>query len=238
MRELAGSRHPGVPVASLVLVPVGSIEQHGPHLPLDTDTAIAIAVAERAADLLGDPTVLVAPPINYGASGEHQSFAGTTSIGSDILREVIVELTRSLRTWCGRVVFVNGHGGNFAAIRAAVAQLLAEGHQVAWVPCTTAPSDAHAGYTETSLMIFLRPWAVRQDLAEAGNTLPVGQLLRDLIEGGVAAVSPNGILGDPTGASALEGKYILERMAAEVAEAIRDGEPDAHGRLHIAERSR
>ena len=236
-RELAGSRYPALAKGSLVLVPVGSIEQHGPHLPLDTDTAIAIAVAERAADLLVDPNVLVAPPINYGASGEHQSFAGTSSIGTEILHGVIVELTRSLRTWCARVVFVNAHGGNLTAVAGAVAQLLSEGHDVSWVPCATERADGHAGFTETSLMLYLRPWAVRLDLAEAGNTLPLGQLLGDLIEGGMAAVSPNGVLGDPIGSSALEGERVLGAMAADVAAAVRDGEPDGRGCLRMAERS-
>ena len=230
-RELGGARSPAVPPSALVLVPVGSIEQHGPHLPLDTDTAIADAVAHRVADLLRSDQVLVAPAITYGASGEHQAFAGTSSIGTDVLRRTIVELTRSLRTWCPRVVFVNAHGGNLAALTAAVGQLIAEGHEVSWVPCATEDVDAHAGFTETSLMLHLRPWAVRADLAEAGNTRPIGELLPALVAGGVVAVSPNGVLGDPEGASADEGRRVLHRMAADIAAAIHSGMPDEHGRL-------
>src|SRR4051794_27413330 len=98
--------------AWLVLVPVGSTEQHGPHLPLDTDTVIATAVAHGVAAEL--PGTWVAPPISYGSSGEHQSFPGTASIGTEALTHVLVELARSMRTWASRVVFVNAHGGNVA----------------------------------------------------------------------------------------------------------------------------
>ncbi len=221
-----------------MLVPLGSIEQHGPHLPLDTDTAIATAVARRTADLLGHLDVVVAPPITYGASGEHQGFPGTSSIGSEVLHQVIVELTRSMRTWCSSVVFVNAHGGNCAALTSAVAQLVEEGHSTSWVASATERGDAHAGFTETSLMLHLQPWAVRLDLAAAGNTAPLGEILPALRARGVAAVSANGVLGDPTGASAAEGERVLLQMVDDVAEAIRGGERDARGCLRVVERSR
>ncbi|MDO9458305.1 mycofactocin biosynthesis peptidyl-dipeptidase MftE [Nocardioides sp.] len=204
----------GDPVsAQLVLVPVGSLEQHGPHLPLDTDTVIATAVATAVGDQLG---AWVAPALAYGSSGEHQSFAGTSSIGTDALRTTVVELVRSLRTWADRVVLVNGHGGNLTALSAAVEQLTTEGHAVAWVPCATELVDLHAGRTETSLMLHLSPWTVRQHLAEPGDTRPLGEILPLMREGGVAAVSPNGVLGDPTGATAAEGQRVLQAMVDDV----------------------
>ena len=110
---MASATHRPSSERGLVLVPVGSIEQHGPHLPLDTDTTIAVAVADGVAGEL--PGAWVAPPLSYGSSGEHQSFAGTASIGTEALTQVAVELVRSLRTWADRVVFVNAHGGNLAA---------------------------------------------------------------------------------------------------------------------------
>jgi mycofactocin precursor peptide peptidase len=206
-----------VPEAAVVLVPVGSVEQHGPHLPLDTDSVIADAVARRAAELADGVEVVVAPPIAYGASGEHQTFAGTSSIGIVALRTVLVELTRSMRTWADRVVYVNGHGGNLDAVEGAIGKLRAEGHDVAWVACAAEKADLHAGRTETSLMLHLRPWGVRLDRVEAGNTAPLRELMPRLRAGGVGAVSPNGVLGDPAGASAEEGGQILEQMAAKVA---------------------
>src|SRR3546814_19488335 len=111
--------------APLVLVPVGSIEQHGPHLPLDTDTTIAVAVAEAVAATLAGHLhgTWVAPALSYGSSGEHQSFAGTCSIGTPTLRLVLVELVRSMSTWADRVVFGTAHGGHLEALRSAVAQM-------------------------------------------------------------------------------------------------------------------
>lgn len=216
---------PTVPRGCTVLVPVGSIEQHGPHLPLDTDAVIATAVAERAATRLSSidrsrGRFLVAPVITYGASGEHQSFAGTTSIGTHTLRLVLVEIVRSMRTWAARVVLVNGHGGNVAALEAAVTQLRDEGHEVSWHPCRTETVDLHAGFTETSLMLHLDPTGVREELAVAGNLGPPATLMPLMREGGVGAVSVNGVLGDPAGASAEEGSRVLRAMVDEVVDAV------------------
>ncbi|MBU2694025.1 mycofactocin biosynthesis peptidyl-dipeptidase MftE [Pimelobacter sp. 30-1] len=221
-RALAAATSPGLPAGATVLVPVGSIEQHGPHLPLDTDTVIATAVATEAARLLAlrDHDVLVAPALSYGSSGEHQDFAGTSSIGTDVLHQVVVELTRSMRTWAARVVLVNAHGGNLTALRGAVRQLTDEGHDVSWVACATEDVDLHAGRTETSLMLHLAPWNVRVDRAEAGNTGTIEELLPAMIAGGVKAVSPNGVLGDPAGASAEEGAVVLASMVGDVVRAV------------------
>lgn len=223
--QLRSATWPTVPTGCTVLVPVGSIEQHGPHLPLDTDTVIATAVAETTAAALSESYpyvghVVVAPALTYGASGEHQPFAGTSSIGTDVLRLVVVELVRSLRTWAASVVFVNGHGGNVPALEAAVRQLGDEGHDVGWVPCRTEMVDAHAGYTETSLMLHLDPARVRLTHAVAGNTRPLAVLMPAMREGGVQAVSPNGVLGDPDGASAEEGARVLRTMVADVVAAV------------------
>lgn len=203
-----------------VLVPVGSTEQHGPHLPLDVDTVIATAVADELAPLIG---ASVAPAVPIGASGEHQSFPGTISIGTDALTTVLVELGRSLTTWASRVVLVNGHGGNLDALTAAVTILRAEGRVVTWVPCQTPGADPHAGRTETSLMLHLAPERVRLRRAVPGNTRPITELLPRMRAGGVEAVSANGVLGDPTGASAEHGRHVLETMVGGAYDRLRIG---------------
>lgn len=210
--ELATATWTELPKRPLVLVPVGSTEQHGPHLPLQTDTLIATAVARELAGRLGG---YVAPPISIGASGEHQGFPGVVSIGTTALHLVLVELVRSLSTWAGRVVLVNGHGGNVPALTRAVDQLVAEGHDVCWAPCA-AGGDAHAGRTETSLLLHLAPLLVRLEQAEAGNTRPVLELLPELVAHGVRQQSPNGVLGDPAGATAAEGAELFQKMVEAV----------------------
>jgi mycofactocin precursor peptide peptidase len=221
---------PEVPTRPLVLVPVGSFEQHGPHLPFDTDTTIAVAVAEGAAARLPH-RCLVAPPIGYAASGEHQSFPGTISIGDEALRSVLIELVRSLATWCGRVVFVNAHGGNLRSLSGAVGRLRRERHQAAWVACEPENADAHAGFTETSLMLHLAPDLVNTARAVAGNTAPLADLMPVMVASGVAAVSPSGVLGDPATATAGDGARLLRQLVENVCALVADGEADADGRL-------
>ncbi|GAB2840007.1 mycofactocin biosynthesis peptidyl-dipeptidase MftE [Actinocorallia aurea] len=229
-RALGGAVWPGIPDGALVLVPVGATEQHGPHLPLSTDTVIAEAVAVRAARELPGP-VLVAPAIAFGASGEHAGFPGTVSIGHTALRAVIVETVRSLALWAGRVVFVNGHGGNVPTLDDALAQMRVEGHDVAWAPCGAPGADPHAGFTETSVMLHLDPGKVRLADAVAGDTRPLVELMPELLAGGVRAVSPSGVLGDPTGATAEAGERIVAQMVAAVVRRVREGRADKRGRL-------
>ncbi|WP_421842087.1 mycofactocin biosynthesis peptidyl-dipeptidase MftE [Mycobacterium sp.] len=205
-----------------IIVPLGATEQHGPHLPLDTDTRIATAVARGVVARLGEESApgsqqewLVAPPIAYGASGEHQSFAGTVSIGTDALRLLLVEYGRSAAGWARRLVFVNGHGGNVNALHRAVSTLRSEGRDVGWCPCAVAGGDAHAGHTETSVLLHISPADVRTDRWLAGNGAPLPELLPSMRRGGVAAVSQTGVLGDPTTATAAEGSRIFAEMVGD-----------------------
>jgi mycofactocin precursor peptide peptidase len=190
----------------LLVVPLGATEQHGPHLPLGTDTIIASALASS---LQG---AVVAPALPYGSSGEHAGFAGTLSIGRSALVQVLVELVRS----CGfaRVLFVSAHGGNAEPLAAAVRQLREEGHAVwAWSPSWG--GDAHAGRAETSLMLALAPSLVGE-AREAGNVSPLVELMPRLRTEGVLAVAPNGVLGDPAGATAAEGRELLAAATADL----------------------
>jgi len=219
----------------LVVLPLGSCEQHGPHLPLDTDHEVAEAVAARAAALLAEDTgLLVAPGQPYAASGEHEGFPGTVSIGHTVLYALMVELGRSVLRWAGRMLVVNGHGGNLPSMSAAIATLRREGRDAAWWPCIPGSADLHAGHAETSMMLRLRSAAVHVEQAVAGPCEPIELLLDRLIAESVRGVSDSGVLGDPSGASAQCGEELLAGMAVQLAEDIKTWRVTQQGRLGTA----
>lgn len=197
---------------TVLAVPLGSTEQHGPHLPLSTDTDIAVELATRLAARRS--YVLVAPALPYGSSGEHAGFTGTLSIGQAALEHVVVELVRSADAFAA-VVLVSAHGGNAEPLQRAVAALRAEGRQVTvWLPRVY--DDAHAGRSETSILLALDASRVRLDAAVAGTTAPLSDLMGALRASGVRAVSPTGVLGDPAGASSEEGSALLDELTADL----------------------
>jgi mycofactocin precursor peptide peptidase len=202
---------------AFLAVPVASTEQHGPHLPLSTDTDLAVELCARLA--ASRPGVLVAPPVAYGASGEHEGFAGTVSIGQDALELLLVELCRSAIRTFARVLLVSTHGGNAAPVRRAQRRLRAESRNVlAWMPAWD--GDAHAGRTETSVQLALAPDRVRLDRAEPGDTRPLAELMPLLRRSSVRAVSPNGVLGNPAGASAAEGAELLRELLGDLLSSV------------------
>lgn len=215
MTALGPARWPQLGGRRTLAVPLGATEQHGPHLPLHTDTVIATALCDRLAARL--PDIMVAPAVPYGSSGEHAAFPGTLSIGRAALELLLVELVRSADRFAG-VVLVSGHGGNLDPLRSAVRRLRAEGRAVlGWLP-TGPAGDSHAGHTETSVMLALRPSEV--GTPEPGNTRPLQEILPAMRAGGVAAVSGNGVLGDPAHADPLQGKDILDGWADELCAAV------------------
>jgi mycofactocin system creatininase family protein len=219
---LAGLTSPEVgelaAAGALLAIPVASTEQHGPHLPLSTDTDIAVGLCAGLAQACAD--VVVAPPVAYGSSGEHQDFAGTLSIGQEALELLLVELCRSATRTFSRVLLVSTHGGNATVVRRAERRLRGESREVlAWMPNWR--GDAHAGRTETSLLLALDPDHVRLDRAEAGNCRPIAELMPVLRASAVSAVSANGVLGDPAGASAAEGAELLGELLADLLGTVR-----------------
>jgi creatinine amidohydrolase len=210
--RLTDARWPDVAAGprEVLVLPVGALEQHGPHLPLDTDAFVASAVAERV--VAARPGAGLAPVLAFGASGEHAGFPGTLSIGTEATRLVVVELVRHAAADWGAVLVVNGHGGNLDALRQAADLCRREGRRLDVVHLGTPDMDAHAGRAETSMMLHLAPDRVRPDLARPGVTAPLAELLPRLTAEGVRAVSPNGVLGDPAGATAAEGERFVARL--------------------------
>lgn len=203
-------------VDRVVILPIGSFEQHGPHLPVGTDAIITEALVARLGAERPD-RCLILPMLPFSASDEHGDLPGTLSIGNELLGALIARLRGGLRQ--ARVLVVTAHGGN--------ASLLARTGLPAWVPRPAAlrdfaerlamPADArglwhpdaHAGRTETSIMLALRPELVgpfEDVVGYAGPLTPVAGLLGTK---GVAAVAPTGVLGVPAGASAPEGAAII-----------------------------
>ncbi len=199
--------------AALLAVPVGSTEQHGPHLPLSTDTDIAVALCDRLAAARND--VLVAPAVAYGSAGEHAGFPGTLSIGQAALELLIVELVRSATDTFARVLLVSAHGGNADPITRAVRRLRGESRDVRLFQPTW-KGHPHAGRPETSMVLALTPERVRMDRAVVGDTSPLAELLPRLRSEGVRAVHESGVLGDPLGADAAEGTALLEHLAGQL----------------------
>jgi mycofactocin system creatininase family protein len=194
---------------AILAVPIGATEQHGPHLPLSTDTDIALALCDRLSEKR--PDVLVAPAVAVGSSGEHAGFAGTLSIGQAATELLLLELGRSAAETFRRLLFVSAHGGNAGPVARAVARLRAESRDVE-VYRPHWDGDPHAGRPETAVLLALRPEGVRMDRAVAGDRRPLGEVLPLLREGGVRAVNPAGVLGDPTAATAREGRALLDEL--------------------------
>jgi mycofactocin system creatininase family protein len=202
----------------VLAVPLGATEQHGPHLPIDTDTRIACALARRLSETRDD--VVVAPPLAYGSSGEHSGFAGTLSIGQEALELVLLELARSADHWDG-VVFVSGHGGNAKPLTRAVRRIRDEGREaLAWWPSIEG-GDAHAGHVETSLLLALDPDAVDMRRAMgAGRGGSLHDMMARLRKSGVKSISPDGVLGNPATATATDGERFLDELMSSLLEAV------------------
>lgn len=225
-----------------VVVAVGAVEQHGPHLPLFTDAERGTYLAEGVARLLG--RTLVAPTIRVGCSSHHLDFPGTVSVGKETLRALCRDYTTSLaRHGFQTICFVPSHGGNFGPL----AEMLEELDRAAGGGCRVrAYTDltgflqvwrdavaevvgseegvgGHADVAESSEMLVIAPESVRADRAEAGCLDEVSEELLDRIfRDGFRSVTENGILGDARGLSEEIGRRCLERATETVAEALRD----------------
>jgi creatinine amidohydrolase len=215
-----------------VVIAVGSTEQHGPHLPTMTDARIGEDVAERVARKLGH--TLQARTIDVGLSEHHLAFAGTISLKPETLLSILRDYTASLaHHGFTRIVFIPLHGGNFATVRQAIEEAR-QAHpgidvtgftdmqglldllkrNAADYGISAEAAGAHAGESETSMMMALEGRLVAADRFAPGYLGPFGETEKKIMfEKGTSAISSNGILGDPRTASAKKGEVYLERLA-------------------------
>ena len=202
---------------SVVVQPIGSIEQHGPHLPVVTDSYIAESLVKGSVSLLerDGPDVWILPTLSYGRSAEHAGFVGTVSLSADTLLSVCRDVGRSVAvSGFHRLVFVNGHGGNVALLDVAARDIRAE-----TVACPDRDFAAHADFLETSVMLALDETMVHLDRAKAGGESAVrlfGKQDADMMTTSVSTawltrdLSSNGVIGDPSRATAEIGRRIVD----------------------------
>ncbi len=229
---------------SIIVQPLGAIEQHGPHLPFNTDSVVATAVAERASvqAVVEGLDVWLLPTLDYTKSNEHAWAPGTIWLSAETLLAVLRDLGRCIaRTPAQRLVFLNGHGGNSALLQVANRELRLESGLKTFLMHPFVPADQggvsppselgmgiHGGTDETSIMLHLRPELVDMSRATrnvpeglAGNTfvrfggsVPFGWLSNDF--------GPEGHIGDPTVASPEIGAQLFEAAVRTITAALHE----------------
>ena len=226
---------------TVIVLPTGAIEQHGPHLPCSVDSVISSGVAGHAlARLPADIPAYAIPPITYGKSDEHLHFPGTLTLSGDTLLHTLLEIAESLyRAGFRKLLMINGHGGQPQVLQMASREMrLRHGdmiiiaHDVFNVPNSEkqflSPQEQkmamHAGHSETALMLALAPECVHMERAVANFPPPFP--CPTLSKGRPAAAlacfdfGPSGVIGDPTPATLEQGQGLLESLAVSWAQAI------------------
>jgi len=225
MEDVRKEQKAGTPV----IVPFGTVEQHGSHLPLSTDTLQASAVALKAAESV---RVIVAPPVHYGKCSSTRNHPGTVTLSGDTLRSVASDLITSISgQGFKKIVLFSGHAGriHMAALReAAEACVQANSALKLAVICDLdlvkessgdlldTPRDGHAGEIETSRMMHLHPDSVGELPEEEYPQLPVGRVVPN-----PENYWPGGVWGNPRAADAEKGRVIVERSAEALAEIVK-----------------
>jgi creatinine amidohydrolase len=246
-RDLSALRAPELPSAlskeSIIVLPLGAIEQHGPHLPLNTDFVVADEVSRAAVNAVGEETqAWLLPTLPFTKSNEHGWSAGTVWLSATTLMAVLDDIARSVASTPARkLLFVNGHGGNSALtammnreirLKWGLQTFLAHPHMPADQGGSSAASElgmgVHGGMDETSVMLHLRPELVDMSLAvrrvpeklaenqqvRFGGRVAFGWLSNDFF--------PEGHIGDPTGANAEVGKTMFDSAASSLGDALRE----------------
>lgn len=224
----------------VALLPVGSIEQHGPHLPLDVDAFDADYLARQVAGRCSDPKPVVLPLIPYGVSYHHDEFPGTISIKNETLSQLVYEIgLRAARNGIKKFLIINGHGGNGPALNFAAQMINRDAHILVCVDSgetsdvdiygmISTPNDVHAGEIETSTTLAVRPHLVRMQQAKKSVPRFSSRYLNFTSKRGVSwyaytkRISHNGVMGDPTKADPKKGEQIWELMISHLVNLVED----------------
>jgi len=225
-------------LVDVALLPVGSIEQHGPHLPLDTDAFDADYLARRVAETCRVPKPIVLPLVPYGVAYHHQDFKGTMSIGPETLSQLVYDIGMSAaRNGITKLVIINGHGGNGPALHFAAQMINRDAHIFTCVDTgetsdpdinalVETPNDVHAGEIETSTALATRPELVRLDKLTSFVPEFSSRYLNFSSKrsvdwyGQIAKISPEGVLGDPTKATPEKGRRMWDTMVKHLVEFV------------------
>jgi creatinine amidohydrolase len=246
-RRLAELRAPEIAAAlgpeSVLVLPVGAVEQHGPHLPLNTDLEIASRCAEAVVERAGDDLDLwLLEPLAYTKSNEHAGTPGTIWLGPDTLLRVLDDIGRSVAaTPARKLALLNGHGGNSSLLNVACRELRLHHQLETFLLHPSLPPDQggtspddqgelgmgiHGGLAETSMMLHLRPDLV--DMARAVRNIPEHLADNTMVRFGgevsfgwlAADFGPTGVIGDPTGADPGTGARLFERAVERLIAAL------------------
>jgi creatinine amidohydrolase/Fe(II)-dependent formamide hydrolase-like protein len=225
----------------VALLPVGAVEQHGPHLPLDTDAYDAHELARRVAEACSDPKPLVLPLVAYGVSYHHEDFSGTLSVSPETQARLVYEIGMSTaRNGITKLVIINGHGGNAPSLHLAAQMINKDAHIFTCVDTgetsdadiegiiVDAPNDVHAGEIETSTVLATRPSLV--DMSKAPKMVPrfSSRFLDFTSKRSVgwyahtSKISNSGVMGNATKATAEKGERIWEVMTRRLTELVED----------------
>jgi creatinine amidohydrolase len=226
---------------SIIVQPLGAIEQHGPHLPFNTDLLVAERVAEAVLAEIGDEVdAWLLPPLAYTKSNEHAWSPGTVWLSASTLLAVLDDIGRCVAmTPAKRLVFLNGHGGNSALVGVANRELRLHHGLMTFLAHPGLPADQggsspadelgmgiHGGTDETSLMLYLRPDGV--DMSRATRNVPEWMATNQYVRFGGRVgfgwlsndFGPDGHIGDPTAATAERGKELFEGSVRAFGEAL------------------
>lgn len=226
----------------VIVLPVGSLEQHGPHLPFHVDTTLCVAVCRGAADRLaedgaGKPLALVLPPVWCTVSPHHMSFAGSLTLTPTTFRSVLVDIVSSIvHHGCSRILIVNGHGGNIHHVNYIAHELGSRHPQKSisaltyfdlitaseWPELMKSERDAgHAGEFETSMMLHVTPSAVRKDLAKAQPRVErTGRPMATSSFVALESVNRRGYFRDPSLGNAAQGRLAYEHLTKRLASVV------------------